>query len=76
MLMRLFQGTWFDVGLGACGEWNVNSDKIVAISSQIYGSGGNCNQVSPRVRALLQDPPSFIRGFFADIRRSARSTST
>ena len=46
MLMRLFQGTWFDVGLGACGKYNVNSDKIVAISSAIYGSGGNCEQVS------------------------------
>ncbi|PIL22851.1 hypothetical protein GSI_15546 [Ganoderma sinense ZZ0214-1] len=38
------RGTWFDVGLGACGDYNVNSDKIVAISSQVYGSGGNCNQ--------------------------------
>ncbi|EMD40119.1 expansin-like protein [Gelatoporia subvermispora B] len=38
------RGTWFDVGLGACGYNNVNSDKIIAISSDIYGSGGNCNQ--------------------------------
>jgi len=38
------RGTWFDVGLGACGYYNVNSDPIVAISSGIYGSGGNCNQ--------------------------------
>ncbi|KAH9933233.1 RlpA-like double-psi beta-barrel-protein domain-containing protein-containing protein [Epithele typhae] len=38
------RGTWFDVGLGACGKTNVNSDKIVAISSEIYGSGGNCEQ--------------------------------
>ncbi|RPD62758.1 hypothetical protein L226DRAFT_323248 [Lentinus tigrinus ALCF2SS1-7] len=38
------RGTWFDVGLGACGKTNVNSDKIVAISSAIYGSGGNCEQ--------------------------------
>ncbi|KZT27408.1 hypothetical protein NEOLEDRAFT_1155114 [Neolentinus lepideus HHB14362 ss-1] len=38
------RGTWFDVGLGACGETNVNSDHIVAISSQRYGNGGNCGQ--------------------------------
>ncbi|KAH7926484.1 hypothetical protein BV22DRAFT_1009043 [Leucogyrophana mollusca] len=38
------RGTWFNVGLGACGETNVNSDPIVAISSAIYGSGGNCGQ--------------------------------
>ncbi|TCD63246.1 hypothetical protein EIP91_005802 [Steccherinum ochraceum] len=38
------RGTWFDVGLGACGYHNVNSDPIIAISSDIYGSGGNCNQ--------------------------------
>jgi len=38
------RGTWFDVGLGACGYENVNSDYIVAISHDIYGDGGNCNQ--------------------------------
>ena len=38
------RGTWFDVGLGACGEWNQNSDSIVAISADIYGDGGNCNE--------------------------------
>ncbi|KAI0769882.1 RlpA-like double-psi beta-barrel-protein domain-containing protein-containing protein [Fomes fomentarius] len=38
------RGTWFNVGLGACGKNNVDSDKIVAISSKIYGSGGNCEQ--------------------------------
>ncbi|CCM05937.1 uncharacterized protein FIBRA_08176 [Fibroporia radiculosa] len=38
------RGTWFDVGLGACGYENVNSDPIVAISHDIYGGGGNCNQ--------------------------------
>ncbi|KIJ17906.1 hypothetical protein PAXINDRAFT_130423 [Paxillus involutus ATCC 200175] len=37
-------GTWFNVGEGACGDWNVNTDPIVAISAQIYGSGGNCGQ--------------------------------
>ncbi|KAI0712542.1 RlpA-like double-psi beta-barrel-protein domain-containing protein-containing protein [Earliella scabrosa] len=38
------RGTWFNVGLGACGKTNVDSDKIVAISTKIYGSGGNCDQ--------------------------------
>ncbi|EIW81336.1 barwin-like endoglucanase [Coniophora puteana RWD-64-598 SS2] len=38
------QGTWFNVGEGACGDWNQNSDSIVAISSDIYGDGGSCNQ--------------------------------
>ncbi|KAI9001246.1 RlpA-like double-psi beta-barrel-protein domain-containing protein-containing protein [Trametes punicea] len=38
------RGTFFNVGLGACGKENKNSDLIVAISSQIFGSGGNCEQ--------------------------------
>ncbi|KAH9894316.1 RlpA-like double-psi beta-barrel-protein domain-containing protein-containing protein [Cubamyces lactineus] len=38
------RGTFFNVGLGACGKHNVNSDHIVAISSSIFGSGGNCEQ--------------------------------
>ncbi|KAI0916826.1 hypothetical protein AcW2_007115 [Taiwanofungus camphoratus] len=38
------RGTWFEVGLGACGDYNVDSDAIVAISHDIYGNGGNCNQ--------------------------------
>ena len=42
---RTGRGTWFDVGLGACGETNVNSDKIIAISADIYGNGGYCGKV-------------------------------
>ncbi|KAL7282155.1 hypothetical protein PYCCODRAFT_1373750 [Trametes coccinea BRFM310] len=38
------RGTFFHVGLGACGKHNVDSDHIVAISSKIFGSGGNCEQ--------------------------------
>ncbi|EPQ50991.1 hypothetical protein GLOTRDRAFT_133317 [Gloeophyllum trabeum ATCC 11539] len=38
------RGTWFDVGLGACGEYNVNSDHIVAISAARWGTGANCGQ--------------------------------
>ncbi|PIL31322.1 hypothetical protein GSI_06020 [Ganoderma sinense ZZ0214-1] len=38
------RGTFFEVGLGACGKVNKDSDHIVAISSSIFGSGGNCEQ--------------------------------
>jgi len=38
------RGTWFEVGLGNCGDWNVNSDPILAISIERYGDGGNCDQ--------------------------------
>ncbi|PCH39998.1 hypothetical protein WOLCODRAFT_131156 [Wolfiporia cocos MD-104 SS10] len=38
------RGTWFDVGLGACGYTDVDTDPIVAISYEIYGNGENCNQ--------------------------------
>ncbi|OJA19622.1 hypothetical protein AZE42_03872, partial [Rhizopogon vesiculosus] len=38
------EGTWYEVGLGACGYNDTDSDPIVAISAEIYGSGGYCNQ--------------------------------
>ncbi|KAI8978793.1 riboflavin aldehyde-forming enzyme [Trametes punicea] len=38
------RGTWFNVGLGACGETNKDSDKIIAISSQIYANGAHCGE--------------------------------
>ncbi|KZT70527.1 hypothetical protein DAEQUDRAFT_725462 [Daedalea quercina L-15889] len=38
------RGTYYEVGLGACGYTDVDTDYIVAISHDIYGSGGNCNQ--------------------------------
>lgn len=41
-----FQGTWFSVGLGACGKTNKDSDKIIAVSSSIYGNGKYCDDVS------------------------------
>lgn len=28
--------TYYDVGLGACGEWNVSSDPIVAVSHTLF----------------------------------------
>ncbi|RPD62744.1 hypothetical protein L226DRAFT_568551 [Lentinus tigrinus ALCF2SS1-7] len=40
---RTGRGTWFEVGLGACGEYNVDSDKIIALSSDIYSNGKYCN---------------------------------
>ncbi|KAI0786876.1 riboflavin aldehyde-forming enzyme [Abortiporus biennis] len=38
------RGTWFDVGLGACGKTNVNSDAIVAIPASVYSGGSHCDQ--------------------------------
>ncbi|KAN0090815.1 RlpA-like double-psi beta-barrel-containing domain containing protein [Tylopilus felleus] len=38
------EGTWFDVGLGACGFNNVNTDLIVALPTSQYGTGQYCNQ--------------------------------
>ncbi|KAK7437709.1 hypothetical protein VKT23_018425 [Stygiomarasmius scandens] len=38
--------TWFNVGLGNCGVFSVDSDKIVAIPKDLYdrNNGGNCFQ--------------------------------
>ncbi|KAF7985606.1 hypothetical protein HWV62_3915 [Athelia sp. TMB] len=36
--------TFFYVGQGACGEWNKDSDHIVALGANHYGSGGHCGQ--------------------------------
>ncbi|CAG8612063.1 3624_t:CDS:1, partial [Dentiscutata heterogama] len=38
--------TFYDVGLGACGKTNSNSDKICALSRDLFGSspGGNSNK--------------------------------
>ncbi|KAH0839487.1 hypothetical protein J3R83DRAFT_299 [Lanmaoa asiatica] len=38
------RGTWFNDGLGACGYNNNPSDPIVALSTQLYGSGAECNR--------------------------------
>jgi len=38
------RATWFNVGLGNCGDWNSDNDPILAISILRYGNGGNCNQ--------------------------------
>ncbi|RPD65943.1 hypothetical protein L226DRAFT_566434 [Lentinus tigrinus ALCF2SS1-7] len=41
---RTGRGTWFEVGLGACGKTNKDSDKIIAISSNIYHGGKYCDK--------------------------------
>ncbi|ORX35291.1 hypothetical protein BD324DRAFT_661339 [Kockovaella imperatae] len=33
------RGTWFDVGLGACGQWSTSNQLIVALNSPQYGGG-------------------------------------
>lgn len=58
--LTISQGTFFNVGLGACGKNNVNSDHIVAISSAIFGSGGNCEQVRSAPCAI---PTSLLIAF-------------
>ncbi|GBE77842.1 hypothetical protein SCP_0107240 [Sparassis crispa] len=42
--MGYILATWYEVGLGACGYTDKDSDPIVAISYIIYGSGGSCGQ--------------------------------
>ena len=39
------KGTYFNVGLGACGEFDTDDDAIVAISADLYGDGSYCNRV-------------------------------
>ena len=46
LLTHTLQGTFFHVGLGACGKINKDSDHIVAISSSRFRGGENCDQVS------------------------------
>lgn len=46
-LEKRFEGasfTFYDAGLGACGQTNSNSDFIVALNAPQYGSGGYCFQ--------------------------------
>ncbi|KAJ9120320.1 hypothetical protein QFC24_005274 [Naganishia onofrii] len=33
------RATFYETGLGACGEWNNDSDYIVALNSEQYGGG-------------------------------------
>ncbi|OJA10225.1 hypothetical protein AZE42_11607 [Rhizopogon vesiculosus] len=38
------EGTWYEVGTGACGYTDTDSDLVVAVSSDIYDAGAYCNQ--------------------------------
>ncbi|KAM5535894.1 hypothetical protein V8D89_010512 [Ganoderma adspersum] len=38
------RGTFFEVGLGACGKVNKDSDHIVAIPSSLFAGGKHCKQ--------------------------------
>ncbi|KZT09362.1 uncharacterized protein LAESUDRAFT_647059 [Laetiporus sulphureus 93-53] len=38
------RGTYFEVGLGACGYTDVDTDSIIAISHDIYNGGEYCNR--------------------------------
>ncbi|KAG6891497.1 hypothetical protein C0992_005636 [Termitomyces sp. T32_za158] len=38
------KATWFNVGLGSCGQTNVNSDYIVALSPATYAGGAHCGK--------------------------------
>lgn len=45
-LRRLeYQGTYFEVGLGNCGQTNVDTDMIVALATTTYASGAHCGDV-------------------------------
>ncbi|KAI0338928.1 barwin-like endoglucanase [Trametopsis cervina] len=41
---RSSRGTWYDTGLGACGWTNVDSDKVIALASDIYNNGAHCGK--------------------------------
>jgi hypothetical protein len=45
-LTRRGRGTWFHPGLGNCGQYNRDSDLIVAIGKGLYdrNGGSNCDQ--------------------------------
>ncbi|THH13223.1 hypothetical protein EW146_g6970 [Bondarzewia mesenterica] len=38
------RGTFFEVGLGACGNTNTDSDLIVALAAADYANGSHCGQ--------------------------------
>ncbi|CAO1619002.1 unnamed protein product [Sympodiomycopsis kandeliae] len=38
------QATFYDAGLGACGDTNSASDMIVAVTPSMYGGGSNCGK--------------------------------
>ena len=43
--VRYVQGTYYEVGLGACGVKNVDSDFVVALTEANYAGGSHCGKV-------------------------------
>jgi len=80
------RGTYFYVGLGACGEYNKNSDHIVALSPEEYGSSdevsSHCGQYvhitnldnGESVYAMVRDECPGCSGGDLDMSPSAFST--
>lgn len=38
--------TWFNPGLGACGQNNGDNDAVAAVSPAVYASGGACGKTA------------------------------
>lgn len=59
------RGTWFHVGEGNCGKWNVDSDHIVAVPKSLYdqNKGSNCGQY---VRITNRDTGKTVYGLTRD----------
>ncbi|KAG5722863.1 hypothetical protein E4T56_gene6058 [Termitomyces sp. T112] len=38
------KAVWFNVGLGSCGQTNVDSDYIVALNPKTYAGGAHCGK--------------------------------
>ncbi|MEV7089042.1 RlpA-like double-psi beta-barrel domain-containing protein [Streptomyces sp. NPDC093085] len=51
------QATWYNTGLGACGWYNNDSELVVAISTDLYGSYPNPNNSPQCGRQLRVNGP-------------------
>ncbi|PCH42902.1 hypothetical protein WOLCODRAFT_90050 [Wolfiporia cocos MD-104 SS10] len=58
--------TWYDAGLGACGYTDNDSEHVVAISHDIFGSGGNCNQIGQLLQACDATDLDFSKYLFEE----------
>ncbi|KAL1923648.1 uncharacterized protein VTP21DRAFT_8628 [Calcarisporiella thermophila] len=64
-LSRKGDGTFFTPGLGACGHTNTEGDMIAAVSSDVYGKGGNNASVCGK-KVQVQGPKGKITVTIAD----------
>jgi hypothetical protein len=49
------QATWYNPGLGSCGETDSDSDLVVALATGVMFGGKNCGKVSfPILRRVDQ----------------------